>query len=52
VRAALALALAAEREAVVDLALCWSADGRVRAGRGRTQFDAVVTEAGLSLGQA
>jgi hypothetical protein len=51
-RGALALALAAEREAVVDLALCWSADGRVRAGRGRTQFDAVVTEAGLSLGQA
>ena len=51
-RGALALALAAEREAVVDLALSWSADGRVRAGRGRTQFDAVVTEAALSLGQA
>ena len=40
------------RDVTISNGLDWSADGRVRAGRGRTQFDAVVTEAALSLGQA
>ena len=45
---ALALALAAEEHAPVDLAISWDARGdRVRAGRGRTQFAALAREAGF-----
>ena len=48
-RGALALALAAEEHAPVDLAISWDAQGdRVRAGRGRTQFAALAREAGFA----
>ena len=48
-RGALALALAAEEQAPVDLAISWDARGdHVRAGRGRTQFAALAREAGFA----
>jgi len=47
-RGALAFALEAETQAPVDLALTWDAKGRVRAGRGRTQFAAFAREAGFA----
>ena len=48
-RGALSLALAAEEQAPVDLAIHWDDRGdRVRAGRGRTQFAALAREAGFA----
>src|SRR5262249_45456667 len=48
-RGALALALAAEALAPVDLALTWTpSGGRMRAGRGRTRFAALARAAGLA----
>jgi hypothetical protein len=47
-RAALALALAAEAAAPVDLAVCWDERGRVVAGRGRERFAALARAAGFA----
>jgi hypothetical protein len=46
-RAALGLALEAERLAPVDLAVCWDDRGHVAAGRGREQFIGLARAAGL-----